>query len=166
MSAFPTRAKQREAARTITHRRHAGGQHHRLAGGGTGGEQIVHQQLIGRDLVEIDERLQFRHRFPIERRAGKADRPRAAMRRQRRQMGDGQFPGAARPVLGASRQDFRREHAVDLEKLEFDRVAARIRSRIDESARAVQVAAMIGRGFGDENGRGFHLTISKERMAN
>ena len=67
--------------------------------------------------------------------------------------------------LGLCAQDFRREHAVDLEKLELDRVAARIGRGIDKGQGARQVAAVIAGGFGDEKRLRFHLTISKERMA-
>ena len=99
---------------------------------GAGLQQVADQQLVGRDLVEIDEGRQLGHRLQIERRAGKLDFPRRTVFGQRGQMGERQFPFAAGPVLGALRQDFRREHAVDLEKLELDRVAAGIRRRIDK----------------------------------
>jgi hypothetical protein len=55
-------------------------------------------------------------------------------------------------MLGALRQNFRREHPIDLEKLELHRVAARIRCRIHEGERARKVAAVIARGFRDEEG--------------
>ena len=80
----------------------------------------------------------------------------------------GNSHSAAGPVLGAVRQDLRREHAVDLEKLELDRVAAGIGRRIHKGLGAGEVAAVIAGRFGDEERRGmvcFHLTISKERMA-
>ena len=59
----------------------------------------------------------------------------------------------ARAVLGAARQDFRREHAVDLEQLEFDRIAAGIGRGIDKSQRAGEIAAVIAGRFGDEDRR-------------
>ena len=61
-----------------------------------------------------------------------------------------QFPLFPGPVLGTLRQDLGREHAVDLEKLEFDRVAARIRRRIHKGLGAREIAAVIAGSFGDE----------------
>jgi hypothetical protein len=83
-------------------------------------------------------------------------------------MGKRQLPFGAGAVLGALRQDFRREHPIDLEELEFDRVAARIRRRIHKGLGAGKIAAMIAGRFGYEEGGNkvsFHLTISKEHMA-
>ncbi len=74
------------------------------------------------------------------------------MLRKWRQMGHRQFPLAAGAMLGALGQNFRGEHAVDLEKLELHRVAARLGRGIDKGERARQVAAMVARGFGDEAG--------------
>ncbi len=68
-------------------------------------------------------------------------------------------------MLGTLAQDLRREHAVDLEKLELDRVTARIRRRIHKGAGAIQVAAVIAGGFGDEDRVSVHLTKSKDAMA-
>jgi hypothetical protein len=68
-------------------------------------------------------------------------------------MVEGQFPFGPGAVLGAQRQDPGREHAVDLEKLELDRAASRIRRRIDKSQGPAKVAAMVAGGFGDEKGR-------------
>jgi hypothetical protein len=68
-------------------------------------------------------------------------------------------------VLGALAQDFRREHAVDLEKLELDRVAARIRRRIHKGTGAIQVAAMVAGSLCDKNRVSIHLTKSKDAMA-
>ena len=53
-------------------------------------------------------------------------------------------------MLLAARQNFGREHAVDLEKLELDRVAAGIGGGIDKGKRAGKVAPVIAGGFGDE----------------
>src|SRR5262249_33158511 len=98
--------------------------------------------------------------------AGKLDLPGRTMFGQGRQMGKRQLPFRPRPVLGTLCQDFRREHAVDLEKLKLDRVATRIRRRIHKSLGAGKIAAVIAGSLGDEQWLvGFHLTISKERMA-
>ena len=56
-------------------------------------------------------------------------------------------------MFGASAQNFRREHAVDLEELEFNRIAAGIGGRIDEGEGAGEIAAVIARRFGDEDRR-------------
>jgi hypothetical protein len=69
-----------------------------------------------------------------------------------RQMSDRQFPFAARTVLGALREDFGREHAVDFEKLELDRVATRFGGRIHEGKCARKVPAVIARRLCDETG--------------
>ncbi len=137
----------------LLHCRHPGRQHDTFARGGAGLEQIGHQQVIGRDLVEIDERLQFAHRFEIKRRAGKLNSPYRTMFGQGRQMGKRQFPFRPGAMFGAAAQNFRREHAVDLEKLEFDRVAAGIGGGIHKGAGPPQIAAMIARRFSDEEGR-------------
>ena len=150
------------------HRRHAGGKHDGLAGARASLKQRRHQQFIGRDLVEIHEGTQFRHRLQIEGRAGKLNSALKAALRKRLQMGKRQFPFAARAMLGALGKNFGGEHAVDLEELEFHRVAARIRRRIDESERARKIAGVIARCFGDENGGHRFvslLTLSKEGMA-
>ncbi len=88
---------------------------------------------------------------------------------QRRQMRDRQFPLAAGAVLGALGEYLGGEHAIDLEELEFHRVAARIRRGVDEGARAGEVTAVIRRRFGDENRLGQRgspcLTVSKGGMA-
>jgi hypothetical protein len=68
-------------------------------------------------------------------------------------------------VLGALPEDFRREHALDLEKLELDRAATRIGRRVDKGQSARKIAAVVARGFGDEKRLRFHLTLSKEHMA-
>ena len=68
-------------------------------------------------------------------------------------------------MLGALRQDLGREHAVDLEKLEFDRVAARISRRIHKGQARVEIAAVIAGSFGDEKRPGTvssHLTVFKD----
>src|ERR1700742_4178921 len=87
---------------------------------------------------------------------------------QRSKVGQWQLPFRPRPVLRTLRQNLRREHAVDLEKLEFDSVAAGIGRSVNKSLGAGQIAAVIAGGLGDEQRTGmvsFHLTISKERMA-
>ncbi len=61
-----------------------------------------------------------------------------------------QLPRLTGAMLLAFRQDFGGEHAVDLEKLEFHRVAAGIRRGVHEGQRPAEVAVVIGRGFGDE----------------
>jgi hypothetical protein len=73
-------------------------------------------------------------------------------------------------MLLAARGDFGREHAVDLEELELDGVAAGIGRRIDESEGARQIAVVVGRGFGNEDRRALHagswaLTVFKSDMA-
>ena len=67
-------------------------------------------------------------------------------------MGMRQFPRTPLPVLGAHRQDFRRERPVDLEQLEFDRVAPGVRSRINKGKRSGEIAAVIARSLGNEFG--------------
>ncbi|MEJ0044293.1 MAG: hypothetical protein WDM81_19660 [Rhizomicrobium sp.] len=64
----------------------------------------------------------------------------------------------ARAVLFAAGEDFRREHAVDLEELELHRIAARIRRRIDESKRAAEIAIVVAGSFGNEGWRGGHAS--------
>ncbi len=59
----------RHRAFDFGHRRHAGGDDHRLAGFGAGPQQIVPQQLVGRDLVERDMRFEFFDGFKIKWRA-------------------------------------------------------------------------------------------------
>ena len=100
-----------------------------------------------------------------DRSAGKPDAARRTVFGQRPQMRQRQFPVGAGAVLGAFAEDFRREHAVDAEQLELDRIAARIRRRIHKGAGAIQVAAMVARCFGNEDGVRVHLTKIKDRMA-
>ena len=92
----------------------------------------------------------FFHRLQIERCAGERYSPPRTVFGQRRQMVQRQLPFLARAVLGRCGQDLGREHPVDLEQLEFHRVAARIGGRIDEGESAGEVAAMIAGGFGNE----------------
>src|ERR1051326_4746284 len=87
------------------------------------------------------------------------------MLRQRRQQAQGQFPVFPGPVLGAFGQNFGREHAVDFEQLELDRVAAGVRRRIDKRLGAGEVASMVAGSLSDEKRAALHLTISKERKA-
>jgi hypothetical protein len=131
---------------------------------GAGFQQVGDQQLVRRNLVEVDERGQLGHRFQIEGRAGKLDFARRTVFGQRRQMFERQFPLGARPMLGALAQNLGREHAVDLEELELHCVAAGIGRGVDECAGAIQITTVIAGGFRDEDGL-FHLTKSKERMA-
>jgi hypothetical protein len=53
-------------------------------------------------------------------------------------------------MLLAARQDLGREHAIDLEELEFYRIAAGDRGGINERQRTAEVAIVIRRGFGNE----------------
>ena len=61
-----------------------------------------------------------------------------------------QLPLLAGAMFFALRQNLRREHAVDLEELEFHRVAAGIRRRVDERQRARKIAIVIAGSFSDE----------------
>ena len=61
-----------------------------------------------------------------------------------------QFPGLAGAVGGTLGENLRREQFIDPEKLEFDRVAARLRRRIHEGKRAGEVLRVIAGRFGDE----------------
>ncbi len=137
----------------LLHRRHAGREHDRLAGACAGFEEIAHQKLVGRDLVERDERAELFHGFDIERCAGKLDAAFQTAFGQGCQMRPRQFPFAAGTVFGAPRQDFRRKHPIDLEQLEFDGIAARIGCGIDERQRTGQIAPVIAGRFGDEDRR-------------
>jgi hypothetical protein len=72
-------------------------------------------------------------------------------------------------MLGAFSKDFRREEVIDPEELEFHRIAAGFRCDINEFQGAGKFAAVVGRGFGDEN-RTVHaenrsLTVSKAPLA-
>jgi hypothetical protein len=58
-------------------------------------------------------------------------------------------------MLFALRENLRREHAIDLKKLEFDSIAARIRGRIDKSECARQVLCVVARSFRNKQ-RPFH----------
>ncbi len=143
----------------LVQRRHARGKHDGFAGGGASFEQRRHQQFVRRDLVERDEGAQLRHGFEIERRARELNAALQAALGQRPQMRQRQFPLPAGPVLFALRQNLRREHAVDLEELEFHRVAAGLRRRVDERQRAAKIAVVIGRRLGDEDRCGRHVGV-------
>ena len=132
------------------HRRHAGRQHHRQARGRTGTQQRRDQQFIRCDFVEIDEGQKLRHRFQIKGCAGKGDAAAAAMLGNRRQMFARQFPFLAGAVLFAARENFRREHALDTEKLKFHRIAFGIGGGIDKGQCTGQIARMIAGDFGDK----------------
>src|SRR6185312_10817648 len=83
-------------------------------------------------------------------------------------VGKRQLPFPPGLMFWTLRQNLWREHAVDLEELEFDRVAAGFRRRIHKCLGAADIAAMIAGRFGDKDRHGMvslHLTISKERMA-
>jgi hypothetical protein len=73
---------------------------------------------------------------------------------------------------GARRQDFRREHAIDSEKLKLHGITAAIGSRVDESQRARKLATVIAGRLGNKERPSMHargsflgLTISKRAFA-
>jgi hypothetical protein len=61
-----------------------------------------------------------------------------------------QFPIPARAMARAARENLRREHAIDLEQLEFHGIAAGVRSGIHKSQGPGQIASVIAGGLGDE----------------
>ena len=140
------------------HRRHAGGDDHRLAGLGAGFQQIVPQEFVGRDLVERDVGFELFDGLKIKWRAGELNPTFARAMRQRFDVRGRQFPRGARTKLGAFRENFGCEQFVQPEELEFYRVTAARRGGIDESQRTRQILCVVARRFGDENSRqGFAL---------
>src|SRR5262249_53557645 len=99
--------------------------------------------------------------------AGKLDVARTAAFGEWREMRQWKFPLPAGTMLLAARQDFRGEHAIDLEKLEFHRVAASGGPGINERQPPTEATNGIRPGFGDENRHVDtpQLTVSKVDMA-
>ena len=68
-------------------------------------------------------------------------------------MRERQLPFDASAMPGALREDFRREHARDLEQLEFHRIAAAIGRSVHKCERAGKIAGVIAGCFRNEKRR-------------